>query len=222
MNIGLLEVALMMSRFHLMANIYFMSYKNQLVLTGAIDQVGAPIRANSGDSYRRGIELEGGWHITSNLNWQANVTWSKNRNKDKYFKRDGVLQSLGDTHLAFSPSMVASQQLTYTANNWSVSFVSKYVGEQYMGNIDAERSKLESYLINDIQVQALLLHNEGGPSLNLNVLLHNIFDELISSNGYFYTYDDDYSVPNVVTTIEGVGYYPQAGRHFMAGLTLQF
>ena len=84
-------------------NIYFMSYKNQLVLTGAIDQVGAPIRANSGDSYRRGIELEGGWHITSNLNWQANVTWSKNRNKDKYFKRDGVLQSLGDTHLPFSP-----------------------------------------------------------------------------------------------------------------------
>jgi iron complex outermembrane receptor protein len=203
-------------------NIYFMSYKNQLVLTGAIDQVGAPIRANSGDSYRRGIELEGGWHITSNLNWQANVTWSKNRNKDKYFKRDGVLQSLGDTHLAFSPSMVASQQLTYTANNWSVSFVSKYVGEQYMGNIDAERSKLEGYLINDIQLQALLLHNEGGPSLNLNVHLHNIFDKLISSNGYFYTYDDDYSVPNVVTTIEGVGYYPQAGRHFMAGLTLQF
>jgi len=84
-------------------NIYFMSYKNQLVLTGAIDQVGAPIRANSGDSYRRGIELEGGWHITSNLNWQANVTWSKNRNKDKYFKRDGVLQSMGDTHLPFSP-----------------------------------------------------------------------------------------------------------------------
>ena len=150
-------------------NIYFMSYKNQLVLTGAIDQVGAPIRANSGDSCRRGIELEGGWHITSNLNWQANVTWSKNKNKNKYFKRDGVLQSLGDTHLAFSPSMVASQQLTYTANNWSVSFVSKYVGEQYMGNIDAERSKLESYLINDIQVQALLQHNEGGPSLNLNV-----------------------------------------------------
>ena len=85
-------------------NIYFMSYKNQLVLTGAIDQVGAPIRANSGDSYRRGIELEGGWHITSNLNWQANVTWSKNRNKNKYFKRDGVLQSLGDTHFSFSPS----------------------------------------------------------------------------------------------------------------------
>ena len=136
------------------ANIYFMSYKNQLVLTGAIDQVGAPIRANSGDSYRRGIELEGGWNITSNINLQANLAWSKNRNKNKFFKRDGVLESLGDTKLAYSPSLVASEQLKYTADKWSVSFVSKYVGEQYMGNIDAELSMLDSYFINDIQVQA--------------------------------------------------------------------
>ena len=184
--------------------------------------MGAPIRANSGDSYRRGIELEGAWAFAPHWNWQANLSWSKNRNRDKYFKRDGALEALGDTHLAFSPSLIAAQQLTYTLNDWSVSFVSKYVGEQYMGNIDAELSKLEGYLINDIQVQALLLHKENGPTLNLNLHLHNIFDTLISSNGYFYTYDDDYSVPNVVTTIEGVGYYPQAGRHFMAGLTFTF
>lgn len=204
------------------ANIYFMSYKNQLVLTGAIDQVGAPIRANSGDSYRRGIELEGGWNITSNINLQGNLAWSKNRNKDKFFKRDGVLESLGDTKLAYSPSLVASQQLSYSADNWSVSFVSKYVGEQYMGNIDAELSMLDSYFINDIQLQALLFKKINSSSLNLSLHIHNIFDELISSNGYFYTYDDDYTAPNVVTTVEGVGFYPQAGRHFMAGLTLKF
>ena len=203
-------------------NLYYMGYKNQLVLTGAIDQVGAPIRANSGDSFRRGIELEGAWAFAPQWNWQANLSWSKNRNRDKYFKRDGTLEALGDTHLAFSPSLTAAQQLTYTQDDWSVSFVSKYVGEQYMGNIDAELSKLEGYMINDIQVRALLLQKENGPSLNLNLHLHNIFDTLISSNGYFYTYDDDYSVPNIVTTIEGVGYYPQAGRHFMTGLTLKF
>ncbi len=203
-------------------NLYYMGYKNQLVLTGAIDQVGAPIRANSGDSFRRGIELEGAWAFAPQWNWQANLSWSKNRNRDKYFKRDGTLEALGDTHLAFSPSLTAAQQLTYTQDNWSVSFVSKYVGEQYMGNIDAELSKLEGYMINDIQVRALLLQKENGPSLNLNLHLHNIFDTLISSNGYFYTYDDDYSVPNIVTTIEGIGYYPQAGRHFMTGLTLKF
>mgnify|MGYP003309674869 CR=1 FL=1 len=91
-----------------------------------------------------------------------------------------------------------------------------------MGNIDAELSMLDSYFINDIQLQALLFKKINGYSLNLSVHIHNIFDELISSNGYFYTYDDDYTVPNVVTTVEGVGLYPQAGRHFMAGLTLKF
>jgi iron complex outermembrane receptor protein len=42
------------------------------------------------------------------------LSWSKNRNRDKYFKRDGALEALGDTHLAFSPSLIAAQQLTYT------------------------------------------------------------------------------------------------------------
>ena len=91
-----------------------------------------------------------------------------------------------------------------------------------MGNIDAELSMLDSYFINDIQLQALLFKKINGSSLNLSLHIHNIFDELISSNGYFYTYDDDYTAPNVVTTVEGVGFYPQAGRHFMAGLTLKF
>ena len=199
-----------------------MGYKNQLVLTGAIDAVGAPIRENSGDSYRRGVELEGGWDFATHWNWQANLSWSKNRNKDKYFKRDGVLQSLGDTHLAFSPSVIAANQLTFNKDNWSISFVSKYVGEQFMSNIDAALSTLDSYSAHDIQLQAILLQKENGPLLNFNLHIHNIFDELYSANGYFYTYDDDWSSPGSLTTIEGVGYYPQAGRHFMVGITLKF
>ena len=204
------------------ANIYYMGYKNQLVLTGAIDKEGAPIRANAGDSFRRGIEIEGAWAFAPHWSMQANLSWSKNRNKDKYFKRDGTLEALGDTHLAFSPSLIAAEQLTYTQDNWSVSFVSKYVGEQYMGNIDAALSKLEDYLISDIQFQAALLNKSNTPKLNLNIHVHNVFDTLFTSNGYFYTYDDDWSSATSITTIEGVGYYPQAGRHFMAGLTLQF
>ena len=204
------------------ANIYYMGYKNQLVLTGAIDKEGAPIRANAGDSFRRGIEIEGAWAFAPHWSMQANLSWSKNRNKDKYFKRDGTLEALGDTHLAFSPSLIAAEQLTYTQDNWSVSFVSKYVGEQYMGNIDAALSKLEDYLISDIQFQAVLLNKSNTPKLNLNIHVHNVFDTPFTSNGYFYTYDDDWSSATSITTIEGVGYYPQAGRHFMAGLTLQF
>ena len=204
------------------ANIYYMGYKNQLVLTGAIDKEGAPIRANAGDSFRGGIEIEGAWAFAPHWSMQANLSWSKNRNKDKYFKRDGTLEALGDTHLAFSPSLIAAEQLTYTQDNWSVSFVSKYVGEQYMGNIDAALSRLEDYLISDIQFQAVLLNKSNTPKLNLNIHVHNVFDTLFTSNGYFYTYDDDWSSATSITTIEGVGYYPQAGRHVMAGLTLQF
>ena len=91
-----------------------------------------------------------------------------------------------------------------------------------MGNIAAELSKLERYFINDIQFQAVILNNENVPRLDVNVHVYNIFDKLFSSNGYFFTYDDDWSSPNAITTIEGVGYYPQAGRHIMAGLTLRF
>lgn len=203
-------------------NLYYMGYTDQLVLTGAIDAVGAPIRKNSGDSYRRGIEVEGGWDFANHWNWQGNLSWSKNQNKDKYFERDGSLQNLGNTHLAYSPSLVGANQLSFSQDTWSVSLVSKYVGDQYMSNINAALSKLKDYFIHDVQFQAVLLQNENGAMLNVNLHIHNLFDDMYSSNGYFFTYDDDWSSPGSIATIEGVGYYPQAGRHFMAGLTLKF
>jgi iron complex outermembrane receptor protein len=204
------------------ANLYLMNYKNQLVLTGALDDVGAPIRTNSGDSFRRGIELESTWNVARNWNWQANLSWSKNRNRDQFFKRDGVLQELGDTHLSFSPALIGSNQFTYTTKRWSLALLSKYVGEQYMGNIDAELSKLDAYFVQDMQLNISLLDGVNKPKLDFSLHVYNLFNKMYSSNGYFYTFDDDYSVPNVVTTVEGVGYYPQAGRHFLAGLTLKF
>ena len=91
-----------------------------------------------------------------------------------------------------------------------------------MGNIDAQLSKLESYSVQDILFQAVVLNKPNAPRLDVNVHIYNLLDEGYISNGYFYTYDDDWSTPTAVTTIEGVGYYPQAGRHFLAGLTLKF
>ena len=144
------------------------------------------------------------------------------RNKNKFFERNGQLVNLGDTHLSYSPSLVTAEQLTYTREGWSISLTNKFVGEQYMGNINAELSKLESYSVQDILVQAVLVEKEKGPSLDLNFHIYNILNERYSSNGYFYTFDDNWTTPGMITTIEGVGYYPQAGRHFLAGLTLKF
>lgn len=204
------------------ANLYYMGYKNQLVLTGALDDVGAPIRENAGDSYRRGIELNAGWAFAPNWSWQANLSWSKNQNKNKYFQRDGVLKGLGNTHLSYSPSLIASDQLTYANDSWSVSLNSKFVGAQYMANIDAELSKLESYSVQDILFQAVVLNKPNAPRLDLNIHVYNILDEVYTSNGYYGTYVDNWTTPGVKTTLEYVGYYPQAGRHFLAGLTLKF
>jgi iron complex outermembrane receptor protein len=205
------------------ANGYFMKYQDQLVLTGELNDVGEPIRTNSGDSYRVGIELDATFQLSEKWILQPNVTLSQNKNKDFYFTRDGVLQNLGDTNIAFSPNVVAGNRLTFMpVNHFQISLYSKFVGEQYMANIDSEGSKLESYFVNDLNVSYEFKPKTIFKSILVSALVNNIFDLKYVSNGYFYTYDDDYSNPPAITTIEGVGYYPQAGINFLMGLTLKF
>jgi len=106
--------------------------------------------------------------------------------------------------------------------NLRLSLLSKYVGEQYLGNIDAESSKLDAYFINDFNVQYDLKNIGFAKRVTLTALVNNIFSEEYVSNGYFFTYDDDFSNPGTVTTIEGAGYYPQAKINFLIGATVRF
>lgn len=205
------------------ANMYYMAYKDQLILTGELDDVGAPIRKNSGDSYRLGLEIDATVAVLNNLIIRPNVTISTNKNKDFFFKRDGVLTSLGNTNIAFSPGFIAGNIVSFVPmKNLQISFLSKFVGEQYMANIDAEGSKLKSYFTNDLNVSYEIIPKSVFKSIYLSALVSNIFDYKYISNGYFYTYDDDYSNPPAITTIEGAGYYPQAGINFLVGLSLKF
>ena len=205
------------------ANGYYMKYQDQLVLTGELNDVGAPIRTNSGDSYRVGIELDATIQLSEKWVLQPNVTLSQNKNKDFYFTRDGVLQNLGNTNIAFSPNIVAGNRLAFMpVNHFQISLYSKFVGEQYMANIDSDGSKLESYFVNDLNVSYEFSPKTIFKSILVSALVNNIFDLKYVSNGYFYTFDDDYSNPPAVTTIEGAGYYPQAGINFLVGLSLKF
>ena len=205
------------------ANMYYMGYKDQLIVTGALNDVGAPIRENSGDSYRFGVELDATITILDNLFISPNATISTNKNKDFFFKRDGVLTSLGDTNIAFSPDFIAGNMVTFLPiKNLQIAFLSKFVGEQYMANIDSEGSKLRSYFVNDLNVSYEFIPKGVFKSIYLSALINNIFDYKYISNGFFYTYDDDFSNPPAVATIEGAGYYPQAGINFLMGLTLKF
>ena len=206
-----------------LANLYYMDYTNQLVLTGAINDVGAPIRENVGKSSRLGIELEGNFILSSRWTWQPNLTLSSNRNLDYYFERDGQLTDLGNTQLSFSPAVVAGNIIAYQpSTDWRLALLTKHVGEQYMGNIDADSSKLDAYTTSDLNISYRIQPNSLFKEINLSLLVNNLFDVQYVSNGYFYTYDDDYSVPGVITTIEGAGYFPQAGTNFLLGVNFRF
>jgi iron complex outermembrane receptor protein len=205
------------------ANAFYMQYKDQLVLTGALNDVGSPIFTNSGNSYRYGIEIESVIKLNNKLNFQPNITLSQNKNRDFYFQRDGVLQNLGNTNIAFSPDIVFGNATTYSPiNNLNLTVLNKFVGRQFMGNIDSEKSILKAYNVHDLNITYLWNINKGIKSILFSGLVNNIFDYKYESNGYFYTYDDDFTSPGVLTTIEGAGYYPQAGINYLAGATLKF
>ena len=209
--------------FQVNANVYYMRYKDQLVLTGELNDVGAPLRANVGDSYRLGLEIEANLKLGRQFNWQPNIALSANKNEDFVFQRDGTLQNLGNTDIAYSPGLIIGNRLAWTpSDDWEVALLSKYVGEQYMGNIDSENSILEAYSQTDFNIQYRIDVNDFIESITISGLVNNIFDAKFESNGYFFTYDDDFSNPGTITTIEGAGYYPQAGINFLLGATVSF
>ncbi|MFI2741356.1 TonB-dependent receptor [Zhouia sp. PK063] len=210
------------SKVKLNSNVYYMRYKDQLVLTGALDDVGAPIRANSGDSYRLGLEVDATINFENHWFLQPNVALSTNKNIDFVTQRDGELQNLGNTNISYSPNIVAGNRVTYMpVPTLQLSLLSKYVGEQYLANIDAEDSKLEAYFTSSFNVQYEIPFHNVLKSIVLTGLVNNIFNEKYSSNGYYYTYDVD-NDNGSVTTYGGTGYYPQAGTNFLVGATLKF
>ncbi|WP_396166462.1 TonB-dependent receptor [Flavobacterium sp.] len=203
-------------------NAFYMRYKNQLVATGALNDVGSPVFENSGKSMRAGIEIEAALQLASKFVIQPNITLSTNKNNDFYFERDGVLTNLGNTNIAYSPNMVIGNTLTYSPIKMlQISLLTKYVGEQYMGNIDAEKSILSDYTTSDLNINYEWKINKGIKSIVFSGLINNIFDRTYESNGYFYTYNDNWSGPGI-STIEGVGFYPQAGINFLIGMNLKF
>ncbi|GGG38841.1 TonB-dependent receptor [Bizionia arctica] len=204
-------------------NLYYMLYNEQLVLTGAINDVGNPIRNNSGKSYRLGLEMEANIKVSNKFSIQPNLALSTNKNEETVVSLDGELVDLGTTNISFSPNIVAGNAFIFTPfKGFQMALLSKFVGEQYMGNTDSETSKLDSYFVNDFNVMYQIETKSIFKAIVISALVNNIFGEKYSSNGFYYTYDDDWSDPNQITTIEGTGYYPQATTNFLLGVTLKF
>ena len=203
------------------ANYYFMDYKNQLVLTGQVNDVGNSIRVNVPKSYRMGIELEGGIALDRAWKWNANATFSQNKIADftEYVVDydNGGYQEIkhGKTDISFSPNVIVGSQLTYTpVKNVELALLTKYVGKQYLDNTSSEDRTLDAYLTNDIRL-IWTLTPRWAKQISITALFNNILDETYSSNGYTYGYIYG-------GRIQENFYYPQAGRNFLVGLNLKF
>ncbi len=193
------------------SNLYYMHYTNQLVLTGAIDpNDGSPIRANSGKSYRLGIEIDAQVALSNTINWMPNLGISSNKNIDFVVEDNNTVVNLGNTEISYSPSIVAGSALNFELiKNLKLTFYTKYVGEQYLSNTEIASSKLPDYWVSDV-----LINYEVKKFKNLfktadfNVLINNVFDKKYVSNGYMWE-----TTPY---------YFPQAGINYLAGVTFKF
>lgn len=210
----------------LSANYYLMNYKNQLVPTGELNDVGALIRTNVDESYRTGIELEGLVRLSSKFLWNANLTVSQNKIKDfnevlydygdNFDEYNEVVTTYSNTDIAFSPNVIAGSVLMYSPlKGFELGLLTKYVGKQYLDNTSNDSRKIAAYLTNDIRMSY-----NWRPSfmreISLSLLANNIFNTMYSSNGYTYGYLGG------ATEYRQNYYYPQAGRNYMVMLALRF
>lgn len=210
------------------ANLFYMDYNNQLVLTGKINNVGAPVKTNVKDSYRAGIELQAGLKPVPKLRWDVHASFSRNKIKDftswvdnwNYWDDPAnepyqYKEELGETDISFSPSITAGSIIDYEAvKNLHITLHSNYVGKQYIDNTSSEDRKLDPYFLNDMAV-AYSFHTELIKEISLQFRVNNIFSVEYESNAWVYRY--------IYEGQEGLldGYFPQAPVNFFAGIGLR-
>ncbi|WP_221394585.1 TonB-dependent receptor [Dyadobacter sp. NIV53] len=204
------------------ANYYLMKYKNQLVLTGQINDVGNAVRVNVPESYRTGIELEGAVAFGKFLKWNANATFSQNKIQNfteyviDYDTYEYKTFDHGKSDISFSPDVIVGSQLTFSPKkSLELALLTKYVSKQYLDNTSSETRKLDAYFTNDIRL-TWTVKPTWAKEISFNLLVNNILDEKYESNGYTYGY---YS--SGALTQENF-YFPQAGTNFLVGVNLRF
>ncbi len=215
-------------RFNLGANLYYMDYNNQLILTGKISEIGEALTSNIKDSYRMGIELTAGVKITNWLSWNGNLTLSRNKinnfteiieNYDADWSpipgQEVIHNDLGTTNIAFSPETIANSIFDFYWKDFSASFISQHVGRQYLDNTSAKERSVNPYFINSLRI-GYAFKPSFMKEIVLDVTVNNLFNEKYETNGWVYSamvggerYTED-------------GYFTQAGTNAMARVAFKF
>lgn len=202
------------------ATAYYMLYKNQLILTGQINDVGAYTRVNVPNSYRMGIELQGKANLANWINAAANLTLSRNKINhsdeyvDDYDNGGQILIQHKNTDISFSPSVISGITVNLLPiKNGEISLLSKYVSRQYLDNTEDISRSLHPYFVQDVRF-TYTIKNKFFKEWNLIAAMYNILNKKYEPNGYTYSY-----IYSGKTTTEN-NYFPMAGTNLMAGINI--
>jgi iron complex outermembrane receptor protein len=203
-------------------NGFYMLYKNQLVLTGSLDDVGEAIRTNIKDSYRAGIEASARVKIAQQLSWFVNATVSTNKVKNftQYLQNydAGTLDATQykKTDIAYSPNFTGSSTISYRPiKNGEIAFISKYVSRQYLDNTSTQSRSIDAYFVNDVRLN-YNFSIKGVKNIGVGLLVNNVFSKKYVSDGATYPDIEGGKVLNYNY------FFPQAPVNFLASLNLKF
>jgi iron complex outermembrane recepter protein len=225
----------------LTTNLFWMRYRNQLVLDGRINDVGAAIRTNVPDSYRAGIEIEAAMQPLKSLSLSGNLVLSQNKAliftafQDNWDTGEQDIFTFKNTDLAFSPKITTQLQAQWSAfdvkhHALQITLLGKYVGSQFLDNTENENARLSGYFTSDWRLNYDLKETIG-QNISLIFSLHNWLNARFENNGWVYRYTSagyDARPDNPYTGAEGngvyhqIGLFPQAGRHWMLTLRAKF
>lgn len=203
-------------------NVYGMFYKDQLVVTGKLSDVGASIRQNVPNSSRIGVEFDGSYTLSRFFLINANAAFSRNKIKDfteflpNYDTNAQDVNVYKNPDISFSPDAVVFGELVYKPfTGFAVALQSKYVSKQYLDNTQNEARKLNGYWVNNARL-GYDFSFKGVKNMNIGLLANNILNKKYESNGYTYGY-----VSGSNRTDENF-YFPQAGTNFLLSLNVKF
>jgi iron complex outermembrane receptor protein len=208
------------------ANLYFMKYIDQLVLTGQLSDTGNAMSVNVPDSYRAGIELALGMQPCHWFNWGIYATISRNRirNFTEIIYEDEWTNPIaikhGETPIAFSPNVILNNTFNFSWKGFDAALQSQYVSKQYMTNAMCEEQVLDSYFVSNLHLgYSFNMRNVKGVRIGFDI--YNLFNEEYESNGYAgsgYYVDDD----GVAQIYRYAGYAAQAPINVMGSIALNF
>ena len=209
-------------------NLYYMDYKDQLVVTGQLSDTGNPLSVNVPKSYRMGVELQASFRPWVDwFEWEVNATLSRNRIKDfvEYIYEDEWTNPIsfdrGNTPIAFSPDFIFNNAFNFRVKGFSAQLQSQYVSKQYMNNAASEEAKLDAYFVTNLHLNYELPKVRGIKKWSVGVSVYNLFNEKYCNNGYAGAgyYRDEAGEPVIYRY---AGYAAQAPTHVMGTVSFLF